>query len=134
MSDNRRQLRLEKELREVIANYLISGLRGELEGLVSVSRVQASPDLKSAKVYVSHLGTDEQREASLGVLGERVRDMQVEVAHKLKLRYTPRLTIELDASFEKRLKVDGILRDLELERAEREKNRGTAPGPADDDE
>lgn len=129
MTDNRRQARLEKELREVIATYLISGFRGELEGLVSVSRVQAAPDLKSAKVMVSHLGTDEQRDISFEVLEERVRDIQDEVAHKLKLRHTPKLTIVLDTSLEKQLKVEGILRNLELERADRGKAKRS-----DDDE
>lgn len=133
--ENRRRQRLEKELREVVANYLITGLRGELEGLVTVSRVQAAPDLKSAKILVSHLGTDEQRDISLDVLDERVRDIQDEVAHKLKLRYTPKLAIELDASLEKQLKVEGILRNLEMGRAAKNAlpDKG-ASGPVDDDE
>ena len=117
MSDNRRQLRLEKELREVIGTYLISGFRGGLQGLVSVSRIQASPDMKSAKVFVTVLGTDEQIEASLESLEENAREIQDEVHRKWKLRFTPRLTFAIDTAIEKQLKVEGILRNLEKERA-----------------
>lgn len=117
MTDNRRQLRLEKELREVISRYLIADMRGELEGLVSVSRIQVAPDLRSAKVFVSIMGTDAQRESSMAAIEDRARDVQTEVHHQLKLRFTPRLSFFIDTSLEKQLKVEGILRDLELQRA-----------------
>lgn len=127
MGDNRRQLRLEKELREVISRYLVSQMRGELEGLVSVSRIQAAPDLKSAKVFVSILGTPAQADASLETMQERARDIQDEVHHLLKLRFTPRLTFQLDTSLERQLKVEGILRNLEMERTTK-----TPPAPGSD--
>lgn len=129
---NRRILRVEKELREVIAQWLLS-LRGELNGFVSVSRVQVAQDLRAAQVFVSVMGTDGDRESSVETLQDYAHEAQEEVHHQLRMRFTPRLTFHLDTSLEKQLKVEGILRNLELERAKQNKSQ-TAPVASDTDD
>lgn len=121
---NRRLLRVEKELRDVIGRFLISGFPGELEGLVTVTRVQASGDLRTAKVYVSIMGSDEQAESSIAELTEFAREVQDEIHHELKMRFTPKLTFVLDKSLEKQLKVEKILHDLAKERDQKKKDDG----------
>ena len=118
---NRRLLRIEKEMRDVIGRYLISGFPGELEGLVTVSRIQVNGDLRDARVFVSIMGTEEQQESNMEQLAEYARDVQSEVNHQLKMRYTPRLEFVLDKSLEKQLKVEKILHDLAKERESKTK-------------
>ena len=113
---NRRLLRIEKEMRDVIGRYLISGFPGQLEGLVTVSRIQVNGDLRDARVFVSIMGTEEQQESNMEQLAEYARDVQSEVNHQLKMRYTPRLEFVLDKSLEKQLKVEKILHDLAKDR------------------
>lgn len=116
---SRRLLRVEKEMRNAIASYLVSGFRGETRGLVTVSRVGASADLRSARVFVSVLGSDEDQETTIDSLQERAREIQSELNRQLRMKHCPRLTFELDRGLEKSMRMDSILRSLEQERAAR---------------
>lgn len=119
---NRRILRVEKELREVLGAWLTS-LRGEIRGFASISRVQVAQDLRSALVMVSVMGTDEDREETIEILQDFAHEAQDEVHHQLKMRFTPKLTFKLDTSLEKQLKVEGILHKLEQERKKKPDNQ-----------
>ena len=119
--DQRRILRVEKEMREIIGAYLIHGFRGKLHGLVSVPRVSVSRDLKYAKVYVSIMGTEDEQQLSLESLEAAAHDVQAEVNRQMRVRFVPRVSFHLDSSLEKTLKVERILHDLAVERARREK-------------
>lgn len=110
--DNRRVKRVEREIREVIARYLISGFRGELHGLVSVSRVGMAKDLRSGRVFISVMGDPGDADASLESLREFGRDIQAEVDRQLKMKFCPKLSYYLDESMEHVLKVEKILKDI----------------------
>jgi ribosome-binding factor A len=115
----RRLQRVEKEMRQSIATYLLSGFRGELRGLVTVSRVGVASDLRSARVFVSVLGTPEEQEATMASLEERARDIQLEVDRQLRMKHCPRISFALDHGLEKSIKIDSILRSIEQQRAAR---------------
>lgn len=110
--DNRRVKRVEREIREVVARYLISGFRGELKGLVSVSRVGMAKDLRSGRVFISVMGEPGDAEFSLESLKEFGREIQSEVDRQLKMKFCPKLSFYLDESMEHVLKVEKILRDI----------------------
>ncbi len=112
MSDNRRVQRVEKELQHIIANYLVRGFKGSLRGLVSVSRVESNPKLRTAKVYISIMGSDDDKEESLLSLQENVREIQQHINRQMRMKYVPRISIVLDTGLEKYLRVEGLLRDI----------------------
>jgi ribosome-binding factor A len=116
-TESRRIFRVEKEMREVIGAYLISGFRGDLHGFVSVPRVVVSRDLRNAKVYVSIMGTPQDQKLSMESLRENAFDLQAEVNRRLRMKYCPKLTFFLDESMEKQLRVESILRSIAEERA-----------------
>jgi ribosome-binding factor A len=74
------------------------------------------PDLKSARVYVSILGSDEDRERSIENLNQYTKIIQSHIAKELKLRFCPKLTFYLDTGLDKALKIEKILHELEVER------------------
>lgn len=113
---NRRVLRVEKELREIIAFKLLSGFHGDIEALVSVTRVIASKDLRTAKILVSVQGTEKEQEQAVEELNRCSYEFQQEVAHKLPMRYCPKIKFFLDQSFDKMLKVESILHELQTQR------------------
>jgi ribosome-binding factor A len=120
---------VEKEIREVIATYLLSGFRGETHGFVSVSRVQASRDLHHAKVFITVMGSEEDRKLTLAELNAHAYEIQGEVNRHLRLKFVPRLQFEYDAGMENSMRVDKILRDLARERDEKSKaGEGSAEG------
>lgn len=110
--DNRRVKRVEREIREVIARYIISGFRGELRGLVSVSRVGMAKDLRSGRVFISVMGDPGDADFSLESLREFGYEIQSEVDRQLKMKFCPKLSFYLDESMEHVLKVEKILKDI----------------------
>jgi ribosome-binding factor A len=114
--DGRRVQRMERELQETIATYLVSGFKSPLPGLVTVARVQMPADLRTAKVYISILGSDDDRQNVFASLKERSFEIQNFLGRALRSRYCPKLTFFLDDTTENVLRVERILYDLEQER------------------
>jgi ribosome-binding factor A len=119
VGDGRRVQRVEKELQHIVARYLVQGYKGHLRGLVSVSRVESNPKLRTAKVYVSIMGSDDDREASLESLNDHIRDIQQHVSRELRMKNIPRLSIVLDTGLERLLKVETLLREISLQERDR---------------
>ena len=109
---NRRVLRVEKEIREIVGLHLVGGFHGELHGIVTISRVSVTADLRSARVNVSVIGTEEEQYASLAVLNKYSFEVQREISKSLPLRYCPKVKFFLDKSLEKVLKVEKILFEI----------------------
>ncbi len=105
--------RVEKEMHSQIAQYLSAAYKGELPGLVTVTRIKMPADLRAARVAVSFLmATPEEAEAGLEILQSWAPDIQSYLNDRIGLRFCPRLTFEIDTTMEKVLKVEGILRNL----------------------
>lgn len=131
---SRRLPRVEKEIQQVIGAYLLGRFRGQLHGLVSVSRVIVSGDLRTAKVYVTVMGSEVDRETSLEELQSHAYEIQSEVNRQLRMKFCPRLSFFYDEGFDNSLRVEKILRDIGEERARKEKKEGAATGSASEDE
>jgi ribosome-binding factor A len=112
MENDRRVRRVEREMREVIASYLLTGFRGELKGLVSVSRVGVGRDLRSAHIFVSVMGEPGDADFSLKTLQENAYQVQNEIGRKLQMKFCPKLKFVLDESMANVLKVEQILREI----------------------
>lgn len=110
--DGRRVQRVEQEIQKTIAQFLIKGFRERLPGLVTVARVMMPADLRTAKVYVSVLGDDKQREEALEILQSQAYDVQNFIGRELRMRYCPKLTFFLDDTTERILKIDRILNEI----------------------
>jgi len=112
----RRVARVEQEIQKTIAQFLISGFRYPLPGIVTVSRVMMPGDLRSAKVYVSVLGSDLDRKKTLELLKDRSHDVQNYIGKELRMRFCPKVTFYQDDTTEHVLKIDRILHELETEK------------------
>lgn len=122
--DGIRIARAEREVQGHVAQFLASAYKGELPGFVSVVRVTMPPDLRSARVSVSFLQvTPEEEKEGVLLLQRRAPEIQRLIADRMPMRHCPRLTFEIDRSTQQVLKIEGILRDLDLQR----KAKGEAP-------
>jgi ribosome-binding factor A len=95
-----RMQKVERSLMETVANYLIKGFKGGVRGLVTVKGVSVSKDLQHAKVFVSVLGSSEDREFTRESLSENVLEIQNHVGRTLQMRYCPKLKLVIDTSVE----------------------------------
>lgn len=81
-------------------------------GFVSITRVEVSRDLAWARVYVSHLGTAEEAEASMAGLKSAAAYLRGEIARRLKLRLAPRLDFLPDHSIADSLHIQALIKTL----------------------
>jgi ribosome-binding factor A len=87
--------RVDEAVRQVLSDSA-RDLKDPRIGFVTVTDVKTSPDLRHARVYVSVLGSDEERAASLEGLRSAHGYLQRRVASELRLKHTPALTFEYD--------------------------------------
>ena len=72
-----------------------------LSSFVTVTEVITSPDLRHAKIFVSHIGSDEEKQETLSVLVAASGFLRNELARRLKLRRIPELSFHWDDSIER---------------------------------
>lgn len=112
----RRIARVEREVQQTIAQFLISGFKIPLPGLVTVARVKMPADLRTAKVYISVLGNPEDQDEVVELLQQRAFEVQNYLGKELKMRYCPKLQFFPDTNTDQILRVERILRELEEDR------------------
>ena len=104
--------RINEELKKEISNIISFELKNpDATGLISVTKVKITPDLKYAKVYVSMLNS-KSNEKTLEALKKSSGYIRSSIAKKINLRITPELVFEQDDSMEYGMKIDSILKDL----------------------
>jgi ribosome-binding factor A len=104
-----RMRRVNEAVREVVSARLAEGLRDPRIGFVTVTSVETSPDLRQAKVYVSVLGSDEQRAETLAGLESAHGLLQQTVATELRMKHTPTLQFVFDESIDRGMRITELL-------------------------
>jgi ribosome-binding factor A len=82
-------------------------------GFVTVTSAAISPDLKEGRVYVSVIGSAEQRQRALGELERAHGRIQHELARRVTLKYTPRLKFVLDETESHAQHIEHLLDELD---------------------
>lgn len=109
--------RLNSLLKEVITEVIRKDVKNPLVcEFTTVARVDISKDLRHAKVYVSIIGNDEQKEETLTALESAAGFIAVKSSKKVVMRHFPELTFRLDDSVEKHIKIQEILTEIKEER------------------
>ena len=91
--------RVNSLIRQEISELLARQVKDpRLGNFISVTEVSTSPDLKSAKVFISHLGSDEEKKKTLDTLSSASGYFRRELARRLKIRYVPELSFQWDDS------------------------------------
>jgi ribosome-binding factor A len=93
-----RMRRVNQVMREVIGGTIATELQDPRIGFVTVTAVETSPDLRTARVYVSVLGDEDERSDTLAGLRSSHGVLQAAVAGQLRLKRTPTLSFEYDDS------------------------------------
>jgi ribosome-binding factor A len=93
--------RVDVAIRQVLSDAVTQDLKDPRVGFVTVTGVKTSPDLRHARVYVSVLGDEPVREASLEGLRSAHGFLQRQVATELRLKHTPTLTFVYDDTAER---------------------------------
>lgn len=104
-----RMRRVNEVLREVVSAVVAGDLSDPRLGFVTVTAVEASPDLRTAKVFVSVLGDSTERDATLDALRSSHGVIQSRIAAETRMKRTPTLTFHYDDTIEKGVRISQLL-------------------------
>jgi ribosome-binding factor A len=106
-----RMRRVNESVRQVLAEA-IGELKDPRIGLVTLTGVETSPDLRQARVFVSVLGSERKRERTLEGLEAAHGVLQARLARELRMKRTPQLTFEYDPSVERGVRMSQLIDEL----------------------
>ena len=112
---SRRADRLAEEIREGTAEVIGSGLKDPRIGFVTVTRVDLTPDLRTARVFVGVLGDEAQRKKTLAGLEQAAGYVRREVGKRLRVRHTPELVFKYDTGLDATDRVARLLQETQAE-------------------
>lgn len=108
--------RLNSLLKEVISDVIKRNVKNpEVNELMTVTRVDITKDLHYAKVYISVIGSAEQKAATLQALQSAAGFIAVTASKLVVMRYFPALTFKLDESVDKHIRIQEILNEIKAE-------------------
>lgn len=94
--------RISEEIKREMSNIIQNELKDpRLSMLISITHLNVTKDLRFAKVYVSIMGSDEEKTNALEGLKSAAGFIRREIGHRIQIRYTPEIHFELDNSIEK---------------------------------
>ena len=98
---SRRTDRINEQLREEISMLLTRSIKDpRLNGVISITRVVSSNDLRSARAYVSVMGNDQTKQEALAGIRSAASFLRRELRDRINMKHTPFLTYELGDSME----------------------------------
>jgi len=106
---SRRMERFDELLRQEIARLIAEEVRDPRVGFTTVMQARVSPDLRHARVYVSVLGDDEEKEAAVDALQRASGFLRGRLGAIVEMKYLPELKFELDRSLERASRIEEIL-------------------------
>ena len=110
--DSNRLNRIDEEMKKEISHIITYDLKDpNITGLISVTKVKVSGDLKYAKVYVSMLNAKDNKQV-LAALKKSAGFVRTEVAKRINLRTTPEIIFIFDDSIEYCERIDTILKNV----------------------
>ena len=135
---SRRIDRVNELLRAEISNLLAREIKDpRVAGVISITEVVASSDMRSARVYVSVMGAESKRQAAMDGIRSAASFLRRELRDRVNLKHTPHLSFVLDDSIEEGERVlrliegqtpetfaAGYLENFDSRRRTQPKNRG----------
>ena len=111
--DHRRSERVAEGIREEVTTFLAEDAKDpRIVGLVTVTGVEVTRDLRHAKVFVSIMGSDEERRATLQGLDSAASHLRSRIGRVLRLRVAPEITFRYDDSVARAAKIEALLAEI----------------------
>jgi ribosome-binding factor A len=112
-AENRRADRVAEAIREEVATFLAEDVKDpRVVGLVTVTGVEVTRDLRQAKVYVSVMGSDTERAATFDGLNSVAGHLRSRVGRALRLRLAPEIAFRPDESIARAARIESLLAQI----------------------
>ncbi|MCC6793335.1 MAG: 30S ribosome-binding factor RbfA [Thermomicrobiales bacterium] len=123
---SRRTRQVGEFLKEELTDIIRREVKDPRVGFMSLTEVEMAPDLRSARVYVSVLGTDEERAATLAALRSAAGFIRHHLKPRLRMRQIPELDFRDDRSMEHAAEISRAITEIQREAAARPVSEGDA--------
>jgi ribosome-binding factor A len=107
--------RVGEQLKKELSHIIQTELKDPGIGFMTVTGVEVTNDLSQAKVFISVLGSEEQREAALKSLARGKGFIRSEVGKRMRLRHVPELLFQFDTSIEYGSRIEKLLETINSE-------------------
>lgn len=104
--------RVSEQIKKELSQIIQMELKDPRIGFITVTGVETTSDLSQAKVYLSVLGSEEQKDESLKALARGTGFLRTELGKRMKLRHTPELLFKFDSSIEYGSKIEKMLGEI----------------------
>ncbi|MCR2805057.1 30S ribosome-binding factor RbfA [Paenibacillus soyae] len=104
--------RVSEQIKKELSQIIQLELKDPRIGFITVTGVETTSDLSQARVYLSVLGSDEQKEATLKALDKANGFLRSELGKRMKLRHTPELQFKFDSSIEYGSRIESLLGEI----------------------
>lgn len=124
-ADGRRPDRVAEAIREQVARFLAEGVKDpRITGIVTVTAVEVTRDLRHAKVFVSIMGDDAQRKSTFEGLESLASHLRSKLGKSLRIHAAPEIEFKLDHSVANAARIESLLAQI--------RDGNVNPGDADD--
>ncbi|MCY0898270.1 MAG: 30S ribosome-binding factor RbfA [Firmicutes bacterium] len=110
--------RVAQLMQRELGQMLLTEVKDPRIGFVSITRVEVSRDLSQARIYVSVMGTREEKEASFTGLKQAAHFLRGEVARRLGLRRAPEMVFREDTGIQESLNIQELIRQVSQQQDE----------------
>ncbi|HSW39275.1 MAG TPA: 30S ribosome-binding factor RbfA [Acidobacteriota bacterium] len=112
MQPSRRPKRLALQIQHEISSMLSRDLKDKRVGFVTVTGVQMTPDLRHAKIFVSSMGSDNEKKESLDALKYASGWIRHELGRRIRIKYLPEISFFADTSQDYGDHIDNLIQKI----------------------
>ncbi len=112
MRPTRRTQRLSLQIQQEIGMMLFRNVKDRRIGLVTVTGVELTPDLRHAKVFVSTMGSETEKSESLEALNHAAGWIRRELGQRIRMKFLPEIVFRADTSLEYGERIDRLLDEI----------------------
>lgn len=104
--------RVAEAIKKEVADLIRNEIKDPRIGFVTITGVEVTRDLSYAKVFISVMGSEEQRKESLSALQKAAGYMRSEIGRRIKVRHAPELLFKLDTSLDHGTRIMELLHEI----------------------
>ncbi|GFN31849.1 30S ribosome-binding factor RbfA [Paenibacillus xylaniclasticus] len=104
--------RVSEQIKKELSQIIQTELKEPRIGFITVTGVEVSNDLSQAKVFLSVLGSEEQKEETLKAIARGTGFIRSELGKRMRLRHTPELIFKFDSSIEYGSRIEALLEQI----------------------
>src|SRR4026209_102929 len=116
----RRQIQVSEEIQQIVSVLMQREMKDPRIGFATITQVEVTSDFKYARIYVSVLGTPQEKKDTMAAFNSARGWFRRELAHRMTIRAVPEIQFKLDTSIEYSDNINRLLNELKAAEGEKE--------------